>query len=189
MLFIVHRFLHPDDGGVKFLRNVVLTRATRRNIPEDGILHSHCCGNLKSYKRSDASPPRSGVIIAVRMSHSRQTEILPHVWVGLYCFVLNSILHWAMNQDPEGPEDTILPQLAFLRKWLSGLMFWAAMSLCLCVSLSAVSSDRRVNTFLINAIWDAARRIPAFRMCYLTSLPRIHRSMKLTSAVRGKWDL
>jgi hypothetical protein len=28
----------------------VLTRATRRNIPEDGVLHSHCRENLKSYK-------------------------------------------------------------------------------------------------------------------------------------------
>jgi hypothetical protein len=27
----------------------VLTRATQRNIPEDTILHSHCCENLKSY--------------------------------------------------------------------------------------------------------------------------------------------
>jgi hypothetical protein len=27
----------------------VLTRATRRNIPEDGILHSHRFENLKSY--------------------------------------------------------------------------------------------------------------------------------------------
>jgi hypothetical protein len=27
-----------------------LTRATRRNIPEDGILHSHRRENLKSYK-------------------------------------------------------------------------------------------------------------------------------------------
>jgi hypothetical protein len=28
---------------------LVLTRATRRNIPEDDILHSHCRENLKSY--------------------------------------------------------------------------------------------------------------------------------------------
>jgi hypothetical protein len=27
----------------------VLTRATQRNIPEDGILHSHRCEILKSY--------------------------------------------------------------------------------------------------------------------------------------------
>jgi hypothetical protein len=27
----------------------VRTRATRRNIPEDAILHSHCRENLKSY--------------------------------------------------------------------------------------------------------------------------------------------
>jgi hypothetical protein len=27
----------------------VLSRATRRNIPEDGILHSHCRENLKCY--------------------------------------------------------------------------------------------------------------------------------------------
>jgi hypothetical protein len=27
----------------------VLTRATRRNIPEDAILHSHSRGNLKSF--------------------------------------------------------------------------------------------------------------------------------------------
>jgi hypothetical protein len=29
----------------------VLTRATRRNIPEDDILHSHRRENLKSYKK------------------------------------------------------------------------------------------------------------------------------------------
>jgi hypothetical protein len=31
----------------------VLTRATRRNIPEDTILHSHCHENLKSYMHSN----------------------------------------------------------------------------------------------------------------------------------------
>jgi hypothetical protein len=29
---------------------LVLTRATRRCIPEDDILHSHCRGNFKSYR-------------------------------------------------------------------------------------------------------------------------------------------
>jgi hypothetical protein len=30
----------------------VIARATRRNIPEDGILHSHRCENLKSYNKA-----------------------------------------------------------------------------------------------------------------------------------------
>jgi hypothetical protein len=30
----------------------VHTRSTRRHIPEDGILHSHHCENLKSYKKN-----------------------------------------------------------------------------------------------------------------------------------------
>jgi hypothetical protein len=33
------------------LRRVVLTRATRRNIQEDTILHSHRRENLKSYRK------------------------------------------------------------------------------------------------------------------------------------------
>jgi hypothetical protein len=35
----------------------VLTTATRRNIPEDGILHSHRCENLKSYITSGIAKP------------------------------------------------------------------------------------------------------------------------------------
>jgi hypothetical protein len=33
----------------------VLTRATRRNIAEDAILHGHQCENLKSYKNEEYS--------------------------------------------------------------------------------------------------------------------------------------
>jgi hypothetical protein len=34
----------------------VLTRATQRNVPEDDILHSHRCENLKSYKVNISLP-------------------------------------------------------------------------------------------------------------------------------------
>jgi hypothetical protein len=34
----------------------VLTRSTRRNIPEDAILHNHGCENLKSYNVVPSSP-------------------------------------------------------------------------------------------------------------------------------------
>jgi hypothetical protein len=35
--------------ALSYNETLVRTRATRRNIPEDAILHSHRCENLKSY--------------------------------------------------------------------------------------------------------------------------------------------
>jgi hypothetical protein len=37
----------------------VLTRATRRNFPEDAILHSHRHENLKSYKMTESLKRRT----------------------------------------------------------------------------------------------------------------------------------
>jgi hypothetical protein len=40
---------HPGDGGHTVLLTLALRKATRRNIPENCILHSHRRENVKSY--------------------------------------------------------------------------------------------------------------------------------------------
>jgi hypothetical protein len=68
----------------------VLTRATWRNIPEDGILHSHRRENLKSYKVMETPPhlPHGGswetsralqwIVSSMRLHGSARSTVKPH---------------------------------------------------------------------------------------------------------------
>jgi hypothetical protein len=49
---LVRTDVSEEPGASEML---VLTRDTRRNIPEDTILHSHSRENLKSYKKNHVS--------------------------------------------------------------------------------------------------------------------------------------
>jgi hypothetical protein len=61
----------------------ILTRATRRNIPEDTILHSHRRENLKSYVFSVIYEPHTSRALdnppSVRTSTSRALDNPPSV--------------------------------------------------------------------------------------------------------------
>jgi hypothetical protein len=53
----------------------VLTRATRRNTPEDGILHSHRRENLKSYTMFKMF--KNGIILIYTFGTNPDTEYQP----------------------------------------------------------------------------------------------------------------
>jgi hypothetical protein len=88
----------------------VHTRAIRRNIPEDGILHSHRRENLKSYTMDYVMPPLSKNI---NRSHDCTAVDPPaHHLLG------NTVAHWFVTcplvplikcrQELPPPENTVL---------------------------------------------------------------------------------
>jgi hypothetical protein len=80
----------------------VLTRATRRNIPEDAILHSHRPENLKSYKAVGGCVVNSKMILEiVRDDIDRIDLALSWGLVGGFCEHGNSCvdLHMAASEE------------------------------------------------------------------------------------------
>jgi hypothetical protein len=47
--FLARGFVYPEDEAMRSSETSVHTRSAQRHIPQDGILHSHRCENLKSY--------------------------------------------------------------------------------------------------------------------------------------------
>jgi hypothetical protein len=47
--FLTRGYFTLKMEAIRSSRTSVHTRSTLRHIPEDGVLHSHCCENLKSY--------------------------------------------------------------------------------------------------------------------------------------------
>jgi hypothetical protein len=79
--FLARGFFYPEDGGDTFLRNVGSPKFKRRNIPEDGILLSHRCENLKSC----IGNIKLYVIIPVQLKAKFESD-------SKFCFALLTIL-------------------------------------------------------------------------------------------------
>jgi hypothetical protein len=65
----------------------VLTRATRRNIPEDTFLHSHRRENLKSYTETDAVSETLRFLV-FRIPNGEQSPETYEKWRLLGCYAV-----------------------------------------------------------------------------------------------------
>jgi hypothetical protein len=65
--------------ALSYSETSVLTRAIRRNIPEDGILHSYCCEKLKSYLGSNIHSHCRESLKSYMASNVRFSSQLPSV--------------------------------------------------------------------------------------------------------------
>jgi hypothetical protein len=89
----------------------VLTRATRRNVPEDSILHSHCRENLKSYKLHLGDMQTKRVKCHCSVAHSNKhlilTWLLPRVLLS----------QWLDHCWPMSLIQFTIPEYMFLSLW------------------------------------------------------------------------
>jgi hypothetical protein len=79
----------------------VFTRTTRRNIPEDGILHSHCRENLNSYialtgcilqRRRNVSPVKYEQVFYI------PEDILPEIYFTQEIYYHKRAIFFRMGQ-------------------------------------------------------------------------------------------
>jgi hypothetical protein len=119
----------------------VLTRATRRNIPEDAILHSHRCENLKSHNHTFTLPLFIGYFMTLStcpniygvyaihigscflrtasVSHANfYFTAAPHSFVTQRCILsiprasLNDLLHGILGNIFEGIRKELLTKMS-----------------------------------------------------------------------------
>jgi hypothetical protein len=83
--FLARGFFYTEDGGDTFLRNVGWHKLYTESQSKNGILHSHRCENLKSYRSSSISSDTSNT----------QNVQMPHKAMYTYVefFSLAKFLH------------------------------------------------------------------------------------------------
>jgi hypothetical protein len=62
--------------ALRYSETSVLTRATRRNIPEDGILHRHRRENLKSYWESLVTSYENFLFLCTSLNSFKRVALL-----------------------------------------------------------------------------------------------------------------